>query len=323
VTHQPSPPFSENKPRIYVAGKMDYTPYHWKWTSVISDDLRNEIKNDYVEYIYPTDIAGKHGGDLIEGIAECCIHSTQYCNGLIAILSKEHQPGTTAEIFEAFRQDIPILLIDVTGSWTEDHLFSECICESDSKYWFIHNTLKYLKVEPSNIFSYHITNHEKIPNIIKNWSINIIAKKRCGENVFSLYNKFNQKWENIPDKYMITGDYYNKYLVWEKLLINYYCYDFTCEYCGIKLRIHDKDKGRKSFSLEHKVPLSKGGTNDPDNIAITCWRCNKIKGTVTEETFKKLIDATNGDEELLNNLFDEMLLGRTAAYNEARRLGEL
>ena len=43
-----------------------------------------------------------------------------------------------------------------------------------------------------------------------------------------------------------------------------------CYYCG--------DKVGKSYHVDHVVPLSRGGSNSPDNIVIACIHCNVTKG---------------------------------------------
>lgn len=40
-------------------------------------------------------------------------------------------------------------------------------------------------------------------------------------------------------------------------------------------------------SLEHKIPLSRGGTNEYNNLAIACLSCNHKKHTKTEEEYRK------------------------------------
>lgn len=42
-----------------------------------------------------------------------------------------------------------------------------------------------------------------------------------------------------------------------------------CFYCGEKI---------KKFHLDHFIPLSRGGTNWPDNLVISCCPCNQSKG---------------------------------------------
>jgi 5-methylcytosine-specific restriction endonuclease McrA len=53
-----------------------------------------------------------------------------------------------------------------------------------------------------------------------------------------------------------------------------------CFYCGVLLG--------NSFHRDHKVPLSRGGTNYPRNIALTCGQCNWRKQNKTASEFKKL-----------------------------------
>lgn len=47
-----------------------------------------------------------------------------------------------------------------------------------------------------------------------------------------------------------------------------------CGYCGREFT----DANRKSF--DHVVPVKSGGTNDADNIAISCWECNASKAAL-------------------------------------------
>ncbi len=45
-----------------------------------------------------------------------------------------------------------------------------------------------------------------------------------------------------------------------------------CEYCGSQARF-----ATQSFSIEHIVPRSKGGTSTPENLALACQGCNNHK----------------------------------------------
>ena len=42
-------------------------------------------------------------------------------------------------------------------------------------------------------------------------------------------------------------------------------------------------------SLEHKIPLSRDGTNKYNNLAIACQKCNSSKGKKTEEEYRKRV----------------------------------
>ena len=54
-----------------------------------------------------------------------------------------------------------------------------------------------------------------------------------------------------------------------------------CYYCG-KLIYSSLDKERH---IDHKLPISRGGSNDISNIALTCARCNLSKHTKTAEEY--------------------------------------
>jgi 5-methylcytosine-specific restriction endonuclease McrA len=47
---------------------------------------------------------------------------------------------------------------------------------------------------------------------------------------------------------------------------------YCCEYC-----IAQEKFTPDNFSGEHIVPVSKGGTDDIENLALACQRCNNLK----------------------------------------------
>jgi 5-methylcytosine-specific restriction endonuclease McrA len=54
-----------------------------------------------------------------------------------------------------------------------------------------------------------------------------------------------------------------------------------CAYCG-ELLYQSFDS---EFHVEHKIPVSKGGSSDIENIALACSKCNLAKGNLTDEEF--------------------------------------
>jgi hypothetical protein len=50
-----------------------------------------------------------------------------------------------------------------------------------------------------------------------------------------------------------------------------------CEYCQSQLKF-----SADSFSVEHIVPSSREGSDDPSNLALSCQRCNNAKFVATE-----------------------------------------
>lgn len=45
----------------------------------------------------------------------------------------------------------------------------------------------------------------------------------------------------------------------------------------------------KKDNLEHKIPLSRGGSNLYENLAVSCQKCNCRKGTKTEEEYRRVV----------------------------------
>lgn len=58
----------------------------------------------------------------------------------------------------------------------------------------------------------------------------------------------------------------------------------ACHYCGIRTR--SKMGWRNSATRDHRVPLSRGGSDTSENIVLACWRCNQVKADMTESEFR-------------------------------------
>lgn len=50
---------------------------------------------------------------------------------------------------------------------------------------------------------------------------------------------------------------------------------------------------KKGYHIEHKIPLSRGGTNWPKNICLACPNCNHKKYMKTDEEFIKILREEN------------------------------
>ena len=55
--------------------------------------------------------------------------------------------------------------------------------------------------------------------------------------------------------------------------------DGHCWYCGIVLNTN-------TYQIDHIHPVCKGGTNDLDNLAPACRRCNRLKRQLSLTTFR-------------------------------------
>ena len=54
-------------------------------------------------------------------------------------------------------------------------------------------------------------------------------------------------------------------------------YNYKCAYCG--------GDCSENYHIDHKIPLSRGGGNDIDNLALSCPKCNWSKNDKTDEEF--------------------------------------
>jgi 5-methylcytosine-specific restriction endonuclease McrA len=59
--------------------------------------------------------------------------------------------------------------------------------------------------------------------------------------------------------------------------------DWRCCYCGehMTATVPGNQPDWTDATLEHKVPLSDGGTNDKTNLAAACRSCNQHQGNLT------------------------------------------
>lgn len=55
-------------------------------------------------------------------------------------------------------------------------------------------------------------------------------------------------------------------------------YEGKCIHCHAKLTLYADGRPLGGTTLEHIVPKNHGGTDDVENLAIACARCNSEKG---------------------------------------------
>ena len=62
---------------------------------------------------------------------------------------------------------------------------------------------------------------------------------------------------------------------------------FQCIYCRGPLTM--KGTGVTRATLDHRVPLARGGSNGRENLVVCCQRCNNKKGSLTDLEFVELV----------------------------------
>lgn len=71
-----------------------------------------------------------------------------------------------------------------------------------------------------------------------------------------------------------------------------------CAICGATLSTAHK------VSIDHKIPVSKGGTDDVSNLQLTCFKCNLIKGTLTDNNTVQMLIKQRKESQQHDTLYD-------------------
>lgn len=76
-----------------------------------------------------------------------------------------------------------------------------------------------------------------------------------------------------------------------------------CTYCGDRLDF-------RTMSLDHILPVARGGTNRIENLHIVCMRCNRFKGSLLDVSYRRfLIFLKSISEECARILTSRVLYG--------------
>lgn len=102
--------------------------------------------------------------------------------------------------------------------------------------------------------------------------------------------------------------------------------NYKCRICGKSPSTHPE----LSLEIDHFLPVSKGGTNDIDNLQTLCIVCNRGKGNddslnmETKERIDNLLERIN-PEILKQLLLDKnvRVVANEADYTELKRLSEI
>lgn len=59
---------------------------------------------------------------------------------------------------------------------------------------------------------------------------------------------------------------------------------WVCQYCGDAVAIGFR-AGDKLATIDHKIPLARGGSSKRFNLTCACYACNQAKADMTDEEF--------------------------------------
>ncbi|MBU1319406.1 MAG: HNH endonuclease [candidate division Zixibacteria bacterium] len=66
---------------------------------------------------------------------------------------------------------------------------------------------------------------------------------------------------------------------------------FKCQYCDLDASKDFKMWWTANLSIDHVVPKSKGGTDDPSNLVVACHSCNLFKGSASCSNIEEARDV--------------------------------
>ncbi len=86
----------------------------------------------------------------------------------------------------------------------------------------------------------------------------------------------------------------------------------TCPYCRAPINWPD-------LSPDHKIPIARGGPDNPDNIVWTDFNCNLIKGKLTATEFTELMTFLSNKPFLKQYLTTRLRAAGGVMYGTSRR----
>lgn len=87
-------------------------------------------------------------------------------------------------------------------------------------------------------------------------------------------------------------------------------YNYICEFC--------KCENILIMTVDHLVPLDRGGTDDIDNLVCACFVCNQLKGNMLPAEFKGYLKALKTLKSL--GMFDLNICQIVPKFNILKRM---
>lgn len=65
--------------------------------------------------------------------------------------------------------------------------------------------------------------------------------------------------------------------------------NWRCCYCGVHMTADGPTSYHRHATLEHVIPLARGGSDHPDNMVAACFWCNQERGHVPIHLYLKTV----------------------------------
>lgn len=134
--------------------------------------------------------------------------------------------------------------------------------------------------------------------------------------------KYGKK-RNRPDK---DGKDRTAFTLYKNKLLNECAEDgfIKCSICGLPINVSLHYPNPWSLTIDHIIPISKGGTTHPDNLAPAHFRCNRRKGEKLELTIDEInvLRSEQHAQPLVNRPLKRINLGYIADIPPEERYTE-
>lgn len=136
-----------------------------------------------------------------------------------------------------------------------------------------------LATKRANRRRYYERNRERINAAIRAKRLADPERFRRVDRARYIRDPEKRRHASLAQRAKRTGEpFYLSIENWQSLLAER---SYRCFYCHVGLTIRNR-------SLDHKIPLVRGGTNDRENLVPACRSCNQRKNRKTESEFEIL-----------------------------------
>src|SRR5215213_10448687 len=130
--------------------------------------------------------------------------------------------------------------------------------------------------------------YEENPEYLRRWrEEHPEYMRRWGEENAEARREYNRRWREDNPELRAQQHRNRRALVWGAEGTHTAADVFwleeaqacLCAYCGVPLPLEPV------IHVDHKLPLSRGGSNDPSNLVLACAHCNLSKGAKTAQEY--------------------------------------